>query len=468
MDKDYMRSVVKKGDEGSRLLAELCAPTLDNTPYLARKERSMGGVNTLLFPDDKDVLIFSAAGDNDKEGKQHAASLVERLIIRAEIFNAEPVGFANVIDSSTGDLGLLACLAEGMVSASNKHGVAILNGENAILGDRVKSANMVGTLIALIPKGMIPYGKHHFPSAFSYAVIPHNGRLVAINSDGVGSKCEIYERKQSFSLSLFDSLAMKLDDAARINAETLVVSDILETRGEYPKEAFRLINNYLERELGIIYLIDRHDVGERISGYGNSVFHLGGSAVSLLPEKFPSPHEGDLLLALQKSQNPRSNGLTEKRRIMTEIYGKDWHKDGKGKEILAYLSMPSTIFYPTVRELFKNNAATAFFHMSGGALDGKLARPLANLGLYAEISNLFEPPPEEIFLMQHSGKSVQDWFAISPMGNEAYITTDDEAKAAHILEKHGIKHRVVGKIEKQERTGAKVHLDGTVMYYSGR
>ena len=149
MADEYIEEVVRKGDLGSDLLAEICARTFDNSPYA--NKRTFQPV--LWLPEGFDVVVFQAAGDPKLEGRDHACSLVEILAARSRLIGASPVGFANVIDSRTGDLSLLEELGMGMRDAADRHNLVILNGENAILGDRIRSANMVGTMVAIVKNG---------------------------------------------------------------------------------------------------------------------------------------------------------------------------------------------------------------------------------------------------------------------------------------------------------------------------
>lgn len=477
----YNDEFIRKGDEGSRLLAALAAETYGNSKQLIAQEQGMNANVFLKIPEGYHVLVHSGTADpHISDPAEYAVSLVEYLAMQARLLKATPLGFANVIDSSDGNLQLLEKIGRGMVNAANENGLVLLNGENAIMGDRVSHVNMTGTMISMIQSTQscpIPIARQYLTKIdrFPYAEFDPSGKLVFINSDGVGTKTEFYERSERYEDALRDSLAMKLDDCVKIGARALVVMDVVETSGDIPFQ--RLLDESLRLggQLDICYLIQQETLEGRIHGYktGSPAFHIGGSAVSVIAKdainNLPVPHEGDTVLALQKTLNPRSNGITEKRRIMRELCGEDWHRTGRGKKILRYLTMPSTIFYPAFMDLLNNHAASAVFHMSGGAIDGKLARPLAKQGLYAELSNLFDPAPEEMFLMQHSGRNIHDWYATSNMGNEAYVTTADVRQADAILDQHGIRHHPVGKLVRQERTGVEVVLEGERrMYFSGR
>ncbi len=149
----YIDKVIRRGDLGSRLLAARCASTLKNSPHVQVLHGATQELAVLRIPDDYDVVVHSASGSpRERERGIHAKTLVAKLCAQAQRIGAIPLGFANVIDSCTGDLQMLEEIVGGLVEASHTHGVAILNGENAILGDRVADVNVSGTMISMIPK----------------------------------------------------------------------------------------------------------------------------------------------------------------------------------------------------------------------------------------------------------------------------------------------------------------------------
>ena len=101
---------------------------------------------------------------------------------------------------------MLKSIADGLVSEANANGLAILNGENAILGSRIKDATICGTMISIASETMLPTGNGRFiRGSTEYAVFPHHGKAAHINSDGQGTKAEFGERAREFTGALRDS-----------------------------------------------------------------------------------------------------------------------------------------------------------------------------------------------------------------------------------------------------------------------
>ena len=477
----YIREVVEKGDEGSRLLAARTAPTLKNSPLVRIVREGMNGIAVLEIPENQVVYVHSACGDpNELDPRKHALSLVERLISFAKKWHINPIGFANVIDSSSGDVALLEQVAGGLVDGANKYGLAILNGENAILGSRItKGANVSGTLIGVHQKTSETAGPLSLLARNgTHAVFNPNGKLVYVNSDGVGTKTEFYERADRHSLALYDSLAMKLDDAAKLGAIPKVISDVVEMRGVIPFDFLESTAQEIGfHELGIAYILHRELVGDRLRGYADdvSVYNISGSVVSVIDEerlKNPLvPREGDSLVAVRGKPNPRSNGITDKRRVMVEMFGEMWHVTEVGKIFLNYLASPSTVLFPLFSKLLSEQVATSVYHMSGGAYNGKLARPLTQYNLFVRIENLFPPDWRELFFAGASFATPEMAYGKWPMGNDGFFTTRSSVLALETVKECGLEGRVVGQLEiaKDGKTGVEITtFNGKKVYFSGR
>ena len=301
------------------------------------------------------------------------------------------------------------------------------------------------------------------------------GSLLYMNSDGVGTKTELYERAQKFEPAVEDWIAMDADDAAKINAVIQVLSGVIETRGNIPVDKIIKHAKAVAKRCGFEAILQPEDLGNRLNTYNPNVdfaFSISGSAVSVVSESGlknpPKPKEGDYVIAI-KAKGPRSNGITDKRKAMVKLYDINWHEKPEGKEYLDFLASPSTIFYPLFKELLDNKLATCVYHMSGGAYNGKLARPLAKENLFVSLDNLFEPDPRELSLAEQVG-SIETAYAKWPMGNEGFITTTKPIQTMDIIkEKYGLECRVVGSVEKavEGKTGVEIKINGKTIYFSG-
>jgi hypothetical protein len=152
---EYLEQVVGKGDEGSSLLAKITAPTLKNCRFVDVVKEGMNGVAVLNhLPQDYVVVVHSVGGDpRIKELVPYVESMVDRLVDTSRFYGLEPLGFADVIDASKGEIKDIEAIGKALVEKANEYNIAILNGELAILGDRVNGvANVMGTMISITKK----------------------------------------------------------------------------------------------------------------------------------------------------------------------------------------------------------------------------------------------------------------------------------------------------------------------------
>jgi phosphoribosylaminoimidazole (AIR) synthetase len=475
---DYIQKVIGIGDEGSRLLAKLTAHTLKNSELVDVITSGMGGLAVLRIPDDHVGYVHSAGGDPKITATgEYTASMIEKLVEQAKVLGTTPVAISNVVDARNAPRSMVERIGRALRTAADKHDIAIMNGELAILGRRVGKKpgfNICGTMISIGKRTEQDYVRS---PEFKFKTFEPSGKPVVINSDGIGTKTEFYERAMKEWLGVEDFIAMNLDDCIKIGATAIAISAVLETKGDVPVEMIRRYLTEKAYELGVAGILEHEIMNDRINGYvesGNG-YNMSGSVVSVIDEARlanpPKPVEGDYILAIRKENpNPRSNGITDKRKAMVKLFGDHYHKTDEGMLFLKYLAEPSAILYGVFRKLLDSDAASSFYHMSGGAFNGKLARPLAKEGLFARLSGLFEPDWRELTLAGANFTSAETAYQKWPMGNDGFVTTIQPCNAMKIIESLGYESKVVGRIEKrQDRTGVELTAyNGEIISYKGR
>lgn len=456
---EYVERTIGSGDAISAELARLFGDTLRH-PSVDVISSGKGGMAVVRTQDDEDVVGFAAAGASNLNGYEHGVSLVRRLMESADRLGVRPIGFANVIDSRHEEWERVRPLAEGMRERALKEGVAVLNGEYAILGERVADANAMGVMIATIPRS-----RRIDMTEIPFARFSHDGLPITINADGVGTKTELYERTGRYGEALKDFLAMNLDDTSKFGGVARAVLGVMERRGDIPRidaDAKRL-----EQLLGFPVRIQHEDAGERIASYrdGVAAYNLSGAVISTVNEARlrnpPRSEPEDYLVGVRNSQNPnpRSNGISRLRTLAWQSFGHkptdDWHLNPEAKDCLRFLAAPSTIFYPLFNEVLQDGSATAVYHMSGGAFDGKLAKPLAENGLHATLDNLFTADPCLTRFAEKGGIGAKDAYKMWHMGTEALVSTKNPRAVIAAAKERGYDARIVGQISASDgRAGA--------------
>lgn len=478
----YIENVIKVGDEGSALLAAITAPTLNNSSFVEILSEGMNGLAVLRIPEDHYAVVHSVGGDPTiTYPKLHAASLVDRLVAQAQALDAEPIAFANVVDSKLGSIPLIEDIGNALLERANHYKLVILNGENAILGDRVNcEVNMSGTMISIIPKDLIdaaiPIVNNQ--EGIYFAIFDPKGKAISMNSDGVGTKTEFYERLKQYTLALEDSLAMKLDDTIKFGARAVVVSDVVEMKGDIPFEELEVAAKRLGEQMGFIYMLQPENIGDRLLGYNASSpsYNISGTSVSVIDEERLQnpliPSEGESLLRISFRPNPRSNGITARRNLMVHLFGANYHESELARPYLEFLATPSAVLYPMFQGLIDEGLATSVYHMSGGSFKGKLARPLAKHGLFVNMKNIPDLDEREKFLFQHSGVSTEDAYTMWPMHVDGFITTTRLQEAKKFISNNlGYEVADAGELEKRAdgKTGIEFQaFNGVKIAFSGK
>lgn len=469
--------------KNSKSMNSLCAATLKNSKFVDVISHGKGGVAGCRFPKNFSVVVHSAGGDPEKKNlKDYSVSLVDRLVAQARAIGAVPVAFADVIDGSSPDGFDLSAISEPLVSRASDYNLAVLNGESAWLGSRVNCmANLSGTMISLLKKDegfVYPHLMRGYPEEDDYVVFDHEGKFVWINSDGIGTKTEFYERAKKYELGVLDFMAMTMDDSSKLAAVVKVISGVLETKGRIPVAKVQKFIDEKARRFGALGILQHEHVADRIMGFNSRApsYNISGSVVSLVDEERlkspPTPKAGDSLIAIRGVPNPRSNGITDKRKAMVEMLGKNWHKTKEGLYYLDFLAEPSTVFYSLFKKLLEKGAASSVYHMSGGAYKNKLAAVLAEQNLYALVKKLFPADPREVALAGDTPNEIA--YAKWPMGNEGFVTSSRPHQALDIIRSFGLEAKVVAQLNVAENgtTGVKfAHVKdstGNLLYYSGR
>lgn len=179
------------------------------------------------------------------------------------------------------------------------------------------------------------------------------------------------------------------------------------------------------------------------------------------------PSAGEYMIAIKGWPNPRSNGITSKRKAMNENIGKEWckkygveewHDTAEGRIFLEYLAAPSVILYLVFEDLISKDLAKSVYHPSGGAWNGKVARPLAKSGLFVEVDNLPIPDWREIVIACTLETSAENAYGQWPMGTDGIITTTKPEEVIKIINKYCLEARIIGEVKKEKnKTGVSIH-----------
>lgn len=261
--------------------------------------------------------------------------------------------------------------------------------------------------------------------------------ILAISSDGIGSKVEIAERCRIYSTLGYDLMAMLVDDLICCGAEASHLSNVLDVDvldKSIIQELFHGLKQAADEAQIMITGGETAELGRRVQGYGSGM-HLNwcGTAIGTLDSESKiidgSKIElGDKVLAL-RSSGMRSNGFTKARSILEKRFGDLWHEEvfdsesSWGEKLLT----PSKIYAPHIYQVLQNSKVRGIAHITGGGIAGNLERILEPWNKGADLEDLF-PPHREMFLLQEWAEmtdkgAYEEW----NMGNGMLLVTSPDA-----------------------------------------
>jgi len=296
------------------------------------------------------------------------------------------------------------------------------------------------------------------------------GTMLGANSDGIGTKAELAERRGKYETIAYDLLAMVCDDAAVQGAEpvavvsTLDVNTLFNGSENYLNNIELLAAGYLraarDAKVGILNG-ETAELGQRISGYGPFNYNWNATALWFAKKQRLRTGQdikaGDAIVGLPES-GFRCNGFSLVRRILEDSYGPEWHTQSYFGHNLAELALtPSRIYTRVLVEMTGGYIDEplaeihGLAHITGGGIPEKLSRILKPSGLGALLDEPFSPP-EFMSYLQRIGK-VPDAEAYRTwnMGQGMLIITPEPERVMRIASRHSIESKVVGRIVSEKK-----------------
>lgn len=312
-------------------------------------------------------------------------------------------------------------------------------------------------------KGKVGAVDEEFSGFFSLRTVDFSnlppGTVGGHNQDGVGTKIEVAERVGRHDTIAHDLFAMVCEDAAARGAEPIMVGSTL---------AMNSVKVEIVRELaqGMIAAASRAGVavtngeiaelGDRIGGYGAYVYNWEGTAFWLANRsrllRYDQVKIGDAVVSFGEN-GFRSNGLSLVRRIFTSRYGQEWHKFGFGDTTLGEAVLTPSIIYTSCMVSITGGVSSepkckvsAFAHITGGGIPGKLGRVLSVTKKGALLSDLFSPPEIMLRCQADGGVAMAEAYLTWNMGNGMLCITSEPERVIEIAARNGIEAKIAGEI----------------------
>ena len=290
-------------------------------------------------------------------------------------------------------------------------------------------------------------------------VIDIGGIGLAICTDGVGSKTIIAQMMNRYDTIGIDCVAMNVNDAICVGARPLSMVDYI---------AVERADADILGAIAIGLAAGAKQAGISISGGEISQLKevirgvdLIGMAVGIVPlDRIITGRDlvpGDVVIGLE-SNGIHSNGLTLARHVFFD-HAKvaiDHVFPELGIPLGEELLRPTLIYVPEILDVINNiPTVKALINITG---DGLLNLPRVEAQVGFLLDDL--PPVPAVFrlIQQYGGVDDAEMFEVYNMGVGfcVLVAEKDAASALSILERHGRRAQVIGRVIEDERQG--VHL----------
>jgi len=290
-------------------------------------------------------------------------------------------------------------------------------------------------------------------------VIDVGGIGLAICTDGVGSKSIIAQMMNRYDTIGIDCVAMNVNDAICVGARPISMVDYI---------AIEKADAEILGAIAIGLTEGAKQAGISISGGEIAPlkdvvrgFDLVGMAVGIVPlDRIITGRDlvpGDVVIGLESS-GIHSNGLTLARHVFFERAKLSIEHvfPELGIPLGEELLRPTLIYVPEILDVIKNiRAVKALINITG---DGLLNLPRVDAKVGFLIDDL--PPVPRIFrlIQQYGDVDNSEMFEVYNMGVGfcVLVAEDDADPVLSILQRHGRRARVIGRVIEDEGKG--VHL----------
>lgn len=276
------------------------------------------------------------------------------------------------------------------------------------------------------------------------------------NSDGVGSKIAVAEALGKFDTLGYDLLATVADDAVCLGAETISITNTIDTEKVSVKMVKPLMEGLKMACLEQKVIIAGGEIGEMPDLLKGTIWNADAVGIvekkKLITGRAVKP--GDQIIGLR---NPgfRANGFSLIRHILKNKFGEGWEqKSYNASKTWGEITLaPSLIYSAALIELlgrYKQKSLCtikALAHVTGGGIPGNIVRILGHYG--ADLDELW-PPDEPMLQLQEYGKvSDEETYRVWNMGTGMIVISNEFSKIAAVMKKYRIQAKIIGTVSKK-------------------
>lgn len=251
--------------------------------------------------------------------------------------------------------------------------------------------------------------------------------VVAISTDGVGTKLLLAREYDKLEGIGIDLVAMNVDDVVCTGAKPIGFVDYFAC-GKLKDEVFKRVMRSIIRgcEIAGVPLVGG-ETAEMPGMYEEDEFELSGTAVGIADRSNILPKnvkEGDKLIALSSS-GFHSNGFSLIRKILKEKGINPEKEYGFGKPLIDLLLEPTRIYCNDLYPLIAEGKLKGLAHITGGGLTENILRVTQGRKIRIFEDKVIVPEVME-FIISEGKVSREEAFEVFNMGVGMVIITDKE------------------------------------------
>ena len=277
--------------------------------------------------------------------------------------------------------------------------------------------------------------------------------VLVSGTDGVGTKLKIAFAMDKHDTVGIDAVAMCVNDVLAQGAEPLIFLDYVAVGHNEPSKVEAIVAGVAEgcRQAGCALV--GGETAEMPGMYEGGEYDIAGFTTGVVEKSKlidgSKVKEGDVLVGIA-STGVHSNGFSLVRKIVADnglSYGDDVAEFG-GRTLGEVLLTPTRIYVKQVLDVIRSCDVHGISHITGGGFDENIPRVLHD-GQGLEIhEGTWEILPVFKMLEKWGGVPHREMFNIFNMGIGMVIVLDpsEAQKAISILESHGEKASVIGKV----------------------
>ncbi len=292
-----------------------------------------------------------------------------------------------------------------------------------------------------------------FGGMFDLASLGYKEPILVSGTDGVGTKLKIAFAVDKHDTIGIDAVAMCVNDVLAQGAEPLFFLDYVAVGKNEPAVVEAIVSGVAEgcRQAGCALI--GGETAEMPGMYQPGDYDIAGFTVGAVDRcnliDGSKVKTGDVLVGIASS-GVHSNGFSLVRKIVADAgleFDKKYEETGD-KTLGEMLLTPTRIYVKPVLDVIRNVDVHGVAHITGGGFDENIPRILHD-GQGIEVKEgSWEILPVFKLLEKYGKVPHREMFNIFNMGIGMVLALDekDASKAIEILEKHGEKASVIGKI----------------------